>query len=314
MIKEESPDQRDISRSLAGSNSTLSDAYIRGREFLLNKLARAGDSQVINRNLVNHGMSPSLDLAERLKQTLVDLRVSVMYESGSKIDYEALRASPAYAAYHQECLAVLDRFNPEDLKTEEAFRAFWINLYNALVLDAVITFGVRQSVTEGRLGMMAFFRRAAYSVDGKRVSLEDIEHGILRANRGNPYVPGVHFPSGDRRLDWALPLDPRIHFALNCGGRSCPPIRSYSPEKLDEQLDVAARSFVDGTVEIQPKNNEVLLSQIFRWYEKDFGGRDGVLDFLTSYLPNDHRREFLETSKSYLRLRHEPYDWGLNVM
>ncbi len=314
MIEEKSLDTLEYSRSLARSNSKLSDVYIRGREFLLNRLSRAGDSLVINRNLVNQNMSPSADLAAKLKRTLDDLKVSVMDDTGTKIDYEALRTSPAYAAYQEECLAVLDRFDPNVLPTEEARRAFWINLYNALVLDAVITFGVRQSVTEGRLGMLAFFRRAAYSVDGKRVSLEDIEHGILRANRGNPYVPGVHFSSGDRRLAWALPLDPRIHFALNCGGRSCPPIRSYSPQRLDEQLDIAARSFVDGTLEITEGREQVTVSKIMSWYERDFGGRDGMVDFLIRHLPEDYRREYLETNRQNLRLEYRPYDWRLNTV
>lgn len=290
----------------------LGDLLLQGREWILNQLARAKPSMAINKALVDIPMPPPANLAARLKQTLDDLKRLAMDDNGAGVDYATVRDSQAYVDYHEQCLTALTHFKPESLPSEDARRAFWINLYNALVLDAVITFGVQDSVTEGRLGILAFFRRAAYVVGGRRVSLEDIEHGILRGNRGNPYVPGAHFASGDPRLAWALPLDPRLHFALNCGGRSCPPIRTYSADQLDAQLDLAARGFVDTTVEIRPEKNEVLLSRILQWYAKDFGGRDGVLNFLTTHLPGDERRDFLIRADETLHFRYPAYDWGLN--
>ena len=288
------------------------DFLIRARESILNGLAGVRPSLVINGGLPEVDMDMPNDLAARLKQTLDELKVSVMDETGAKIDYRALRNSPAYAAYQEECLAVLRHFKPDSLPTQVARRAFWINLYNALVLDAVITFDVERSVTEGRLGMLAFFRRAAYLVDGQRVSLEDIEHGILRANRGNPFVLGAHFPAQDPRLAWSLPADPRLHFALNCGGRSCPPIRSYSAEKLEEQLDLATRGFVSSSTEIRQEKKQLLLSRIFQWYRNDFGGREGIIDFLIHYLPDDESRHFIIENRDKLRLRYSNYDWRLN--
>jgi hypothetical protein len=288
------------------------DFLIRARESILNQLAGVRPSLVINGGLPEVSMAMPNDLAARLKQTLDELKISVMDETGSKIDYGALRNSPAYTAYREECLAVLRHFKPDNLPGHEARLAFWINLYNALVLDAVITFGVERSVTEGRLGVLAFFRRAAYLVDGQRVSLEDIEHGILRANRGNPFILGAQFPAQDPRLAWSLPIDPRLHFALNCGGRSCPPIRSYSAEKLDAQLDLATSGFIDTSVEIHSEKKEITLSRIFQWYAGDFGGRDGVIDFLIRYLPEDERRSFIIDSRSKLRLVYSDYDWRLN--
>jgi hypothetical protein len=101
-------------------------------------------------------------------------------------------------------------------------------------------------------------------------------------------VPGPHFASDDPRLAWSLPLDSRLHFALNCGGRSCPPIRSYSAEKLD----LATCVFLVATVEVGENSDEVWLSRILSWYRGDFGGREGVLDFLIRYLPAGERRDF----------------------
>lgn len=297
-----------------GSKSArrLGDALIRGREAVLNTLAGANSSLVINQAPSVMEMPADADLAAKLKQTLDDLKASVMDESGAVVDYAALRNSQAYADYQLECQAALRRFEPNFMPGEAERRAFWINLYNALVLDAVISFAVQTSVTEGRLGFVAFFRRAAYLVNGHRVSLEDIEHGILRDNRGNPFVPGPHFASSDPRLAWRLPLDPRIHFALNCGGRSCPPIRSYAADRLDLQLDLAARGFLAATVEVRPAENQVWLSRIMQWYGRDFGRREGVIDLLVRTLPDDERREHIMANRSTVQLRYEKYDWRLN--
>lgn len=298
--------------AVVGGGSRAGDILIRGREYVLNRLSGVEPSLVINQAKTKETMPPGVDLAAEIKHTLDDLKRSVMNDNGTLVDYAALRDSPAYADYQAECLSALRQFKPGSLPSEHSRRAFWINLYNALVLDAVISFGVQRSVTEGRLGLLAFFRRAAYLVDGQRVSLEDIEHGILRGNRGNPYVPGAHFASDDPRLAWALPLDPRLHFALNCGGRSCPPIRSYSPEKLDIQLDLATRGFVDTTVEIRPQENQLRLSRILHWYGDDFGGREGVLNFLIRYLPDGERRAYLKHRRDRLQIKYLAYDWDLN--
>ena len=90
-------------------------------------------------------------------------------------------------------------------------------------------------------------------------------------------------------------MDPRIHFALVCGSRSCAPIRFYEADHIDEQLDIAARSFVKSSeVIVVPEQGKVFLSQIFRWYKRDFGGRRGVFDFLLRYLDKDEKSVFLQ--------------------
>ena len=294
-------------------NQTLAkDKLIRLRESLLNKFAGVHPALVINNGPQEPDQTVPTDLAAKLKSTLDVLLLSAMNETGTMIDYAALRESPAYARYQKEDLALLRHFQPAELTTLPARRAFWINLYNVLVMDAVINLGIRSSVTEGPLGLLFFFRRAAYVIDGLRVSLEDMEQGILRGNRGNPYIPGAHFPAGNPRLKWVLPLDPRHHFALNCGGRSCPPIRSYTAEKLNDQLDLATHSFLSATTTINPEKKEIHLSPIFKWYKSDFGGSQGMLDFLIRYLPDDERRRTLLHESDPLRLQYTPYDWRLN--
>jgi len=289
------------------------DVLIRRRDSLLNYLSGASKSLVINHQPVEVAMSPPTDLVDHLRNTLLDLKASFMNANGDSVDYTALKNSTAYADYQQTCQAALQAFDPQTLPSLAASQAFWINLYNTLVLDAVIHFNIQESVIEGRLGILAFFRRVAYQVGGQRVSLDDIEQGILRANRGNPYIPGPCFTSADPRLAWVLPIDPRIHFALNCGGRSCPPIRVYTPEKLEQQLDLVSRGFIDATVSVQPAHDDVVLSQIFRWYAVDFGGSKGIRQFLLDYLPHDERPQWLLSSGNSVRFCYAPYNWHLNA-
>lgn len=293
--------------------SPTMDVWIRLRERFLAKVFPSSPL-----NSFNHANSkavevPSADLSATLKRAIDMLIVAAMDEEGYNVDYQRLRNSEEYSIYQQDCSVQLRYFNPQSLSTEDARCAFWINLYNVLILDSVIAFVVQRSVTEGRLGLLKFFRRAAYIVDGKPMCLDDIEHGILRGNQGHPAIPGAHFASDDPRLAWSLAVDPRIHFALNCASRSCPPIQSYSADRLDEELELAAHSFVNSSVDALPEQNQICASMIFRWYERDFGGRQGVLGFLTRYLPNGDRKRFLLDAGESVRLSYLPYDWGLNT-
>lgn len=84
----------------------------------------------------------------------------------------------------------------------------------------------------------------AYNIGGLILTLDEIEHGILRSNAGHPAAKKKLFADDDPKMKLVIPtLDPRIHFALNCGAKSCPPIRIYQSEKLDKQLEIAAKSF-----------------------------------------------------------------------
>ncbi|NTW02870.1 MAG: DUF547 domain-containing protein [Oscillochloris sp.] len=251
------------------------------------------------------------ELAAALKAAVNGFKAAAMDEAGMFVNYSQLRDSPAYADYWTTLTPQLHTYDPASLMTRAERLAFWINLYNALVIDGVIAFEVRESVASQWAGL-AFFRTAAYSIGGQRCSLDDIEHGILRTNRGNPFLPGSQFVPGDPRLAWAIdPPDPRIHFALNCASRSCPPIGIYNAERIDAQLELATRSFVDADVAINTERGEIYLSCIFNWYRDDFGGLSGIVELLRRSLPDDARRDWLMQVHGG-RLVYRDYDWRLN--
>jgi hypothetical protein len=254
------------------------------------------------------------DLAAELKRALDKIKAQSIDEQGSKVDYASLRGSAVYNEFRHECSPKLREFDPGSLDDRDEKLAFWINLYNALVLDAVISFGVQHSVTEGWLGALAFFRKAAYNVGSERLSLDDIEHGILRGNRGHPLFPGPQFAANDRRLNWVIsPPDVRIHFALNCASRSCPPIQVYSGKQIGSQLELTASHFVSEITSVQNNRRELWTSAIFRWYQGDFGGEEEVVRFVLSHLPNGELRSWITKNLNALVLRYTPYDWNLNI-
>ena len=252
---------------------------------------------------------PEPDLAGTLMGSIRALRDRFYDTARGRVDYQALAESDAYREYRQLTRG-LRRFEPAILVGRKAKLAFWVNLYNTVVVDAIAALGVEHSVRE----VPEFFRRVCYDIGGQRFTPDDIEHGILRSNTRPWFRPRRPFGSGDPRREWIVtPLDPRVHFALVCGSRSCAPIEYYDPERIFEQLHLAARSFVNSSeVVILPEEGKVLLSEIFRWYERDFGGRIGVMDFLYDYLADDNAREFLREQGATAEIEYIYYDWNLN--
>lgn len=295
-------------------SASITDACIAGREALLDIVLNTRADTVLNPHVPHQFLSQSADVAADLMRAMNEIRAAAIDPAGRRVAYADLRTNEAYRTYHNAISPRLRTFDLTTLHTRAERRAFWINLYNALIIDAVIAFKVQDSVTEGRLGMFTFFRRAAYNVGGSRFSCNDIEHGILRGNRGFPYLPGVHFAPSDPRRQFVIkPFDTRIHFALNCASRSCPPINVYDADHLDDQLELATRNFITRDVEIQPTRNELHLSSIFKWYRGDFDGREGTFDLVHHYLPeSDERAMWISKHRDDMTIVYKPYDWTLN--
>ena len=272
-------------------------------------LLRVDRSQALN--LGREAMVGDRDIAGELYTAVQMMKAEAFDPSGGGVDYGRLRGSETYQRY-RACTAGLINFDPATLSSSKQRLAFWINLYNALIIDAVIAFDLKGSIRED----MGFFRRAAYIVGDLRYSADDIEHGILRGNRRHfhPLLLFPQFAPGDVRLAYSLPsVDPRIHCALVCASRSCPPIAVYDADRIHQQLEVAAANFVNsGGAVVDPPAGRLSLSPIFRWYRRDFGGRRAVLDFVERYLDDGPGREFLKARRGGLSLSYQRYDWSLN--
>lgn len=189
-----------------------------------------------------------------------------------------------------ECLATLRRERLErSLSSRSRRLSFWLNCYNAY---AQLLVERDPSVLEGgRLERWKFFARDRVPIAGVWLSLDDIEHGMLRGSRhpwGLGYLPRP-LPSSFERQLRVEGGDPRIHFALGIGTESCPPLAVYSPEDCEEELDVATEWYLEENVQYEPTRETATVPRLFLWYRGDFGGKSGVVDFLREYgaIPED---------------------------
>jgi hypothetical protein len=249
-----------------------------------------------------------IDIA--LTLAMADLKARFIDVDRGTVRYKAIRGSEEFGRY-RDLTGRSQSFDLRSLETREQKLAFWINIYNTAVIHGVIELGLERSVKEFR----RFFDRVAYEIGGYKFSLNDIEHGLLRGNRRPPYHLLKPFRKGDPRLEFAvLPMDPRIHFALVCGARSCPPIGFYEANQIDFQLQLAATSFVNSLqVQIMPQERTVLISMIFKWYKPDFGGSDeALIDTVLSFLDEGKQKDFLKDNRDRVRIKYQPYDWNLN--
>jgi len=264
--------------------------------------------------LLNEGDAPEtpsdqpIDIA--LTLSVADLKALFVDPERGIVQYHAIRNSEQFEK-HKDLTKGLRSFDLQSLKDRGQKLAFWINIYNAAVIHGVIGLGLKHSVKE----VYNFFDRIVYEIGGYRFSLNDMEHGILRGNRRPPYRLLRPFGKKDPRGKFTiLPIDVRIHFALVCGARSCPPIGFYEAEQIDFQLQLAAESFINSPqVRILPEDNSILISMIFKWYKADFGGNDrAIADTILNFLDEGEKKNFLSENRDRVRIKYQPYDWNLN--
>jgi len=125
----------------------------------------------------------------------------------------------------------------------------------------------------------------------------------------------AQFSHKDLRIAYSCKLDPRIHFALVCGAKSCPPIRIYSPNNLDAGLNAAAKAFCNDTanLDVDVTNKKVGLSQIFEWYSKDFGeNHQDLLKWVSQFLDDSSKTNLEALLKTEYTLSYNKYNWDLN--
>ncbi|MEL7331108.1 MAG: DUF547 domain-containing protein [Cyanobacteria bacterium J06560_2] len=230
--------------------------------------------------------------------TAWDTLLSTYVEAG-QVDYARWKAESVTTL--DQWLAEVSNTHTDELDQPSA-TAFFINLYNALAIRQVLKKYPIESIRPMLLGVpnmasfLLFFKQEIYTLhnakNGAQLSLDGIEHGILRKQYS----------------------DPRMHFALVCVSQGCPRLRAsaYTPHRLDAQLEEDAHRFINNPnkVKYEQSNNTLYCSKIFKWYEKDFIGQssrqsNSVASYIQLYLPEENIPS--EVSIEYL-----PYSWQLN--
>lgn len=178
-------------------------------------------------------------------------------------------------------------------------KAFWINLYNAYTNTALKN-NPDQYSNRGK-----FFGNEFIEIAGKKFSLDGIEHGILRRSKIKWSLGYFNklFPNKIEKRLRVDKLDYRLHFALNCGAKSCPPIAFYKSETIDQQLDLATKAYLTGEAEYDAVINIVKLPTLMSWFRRDFGGKKKMIELLKqlSIIPVDKNP----------KVKFKSYDWTL---
>ncbi len=185
------------------------------------------------------------------------------------------------------------------IKTDDEKKALWINLYNAYTQAAL------KKNPEQYKSRSKFFGSKQITIAGKKFSLDDMEHGILRRSKIKWSLGHLNklFPGKTEKALRVDKLDYRLHFALNCGAKSCPPIAFYKPENINQQLDLATNAYLRGESEYDETNNTIKLPTLMSWFCRDFGGKKKMIELLKelSIVPNDKKP----------RIKFKTYDWTL---
>lgn len=197
-------------------------------------------------------------------------------DNQGNVDYKNWKKDPSMLLAY---LKSLEENPPQDYWTKNDSLAYFINAYNAatvkLILDHYPLKSIRKLITPWRFKL--------FSLNDKKVSLNHIEHAILR------------------EMD-----EPRIHFAINCASASCPKLlnRAFYAHTLKKQLEEVTRDFINDPKRNKITKNKISLSRIFQWFAKDFGNKKERLAFIQHYAqqPIDDKAKVMFLN----------YDWQLN--
>jgi hypothetical protein len=195
-----------------------------------------------------------------------------------KVDYKGFEKDKAKL---NEYLKSLQKENPYGVWSKNEKLAFWINAYNAFTVKAILDYYPVSSITHIKPeNANTIWKLKWIEIAGKQLSLDEIENDIIRPEF----------------------KDARIHFAVNCAAKSCPPLRNeaYTAEKLDDQLNEQTRNFINDKSMNKISANKAEISNIFYWYADDFK----LVEFINKY----STVKITESTKiTYLE-----YDWALN--
>ena len=200
------------------------------------------------------------------------------YVSGSGVRYQAWKAQPADVAKLRGVTGAIGRQSVRGMSRNDQL-AFYLNAYNAWILQVALE---KYPVKSLKKSEWRFFKKDRIVVAGKKMSFDDLEHGLIRPRFA----------------------EARVHFALNCAARSCPPLhgKAFRGKTLDRTLDSLTRTHLHHWRGVSESKGKVYVSKLFDWFEKDFVQSGGsVRGFIEKYrkLPRD--------VDGYL-----DYDWSLN--
>ena len=208
------------------------------------------------------------------------------YVQNGTVDYQGFKNAEIKL---DQYLKFLEETNTKKLSRDEQF-AFYINAYNAWTIKLILSDypGIKSIKDLGSIFKNPWKKKIA-RVNADIITLDNIEHDILR--------PGFK--------------DPRVHFAVNCASKGCPPLRPepYRADILEQQLDEMTKAFINDSRRNRLEGQTLYVSSIFKWFSEDFN--NDVVGFFLKYAQEDLKKQ-LDDGKSKIKVRYLDYDWSLN--
>jgi hypothetical protein len=208
------------------------------------------------------------------------------YVKTGRVDYAGFKSDESTLDQYLDLLRSVDI---ESLSKNEQF-AFYANAYNAWTIKLILSeYPGISSIKSLGIFNTGPWKKKVVRLKGQTVSLDHIEHEILRPRF----------------------KDPRVHFAINCAAKSCPPLSSepFTGDRLDQQLDDATRSFINNPKNYRLVGQNLYVSRIFKWFSEDFN--DDALSFFRKYATGELKRN-LNTGSAKINVKYLKYDWSLN--
>jgi hypothetical protein len=208
----------------------------------------------------------------------------------NRVAYARWKASAADRQALAGYIGALEQTQVATLSRPEQF-AYWVNLYNAATVRLILERYPVGSIREIKPHPLAFgpWKTPVVTVGGTRLSLDDMEHGILRKG-------------------WR---EPRVHYAVNCASYGCPNLRTraFTGPSLEADLTAAAAAYVNHPRGARVVDGRLIVSSIYSWYKEDFGGSDsGVIAHLRAHAAAPLKAKLAGITK----VAKTEYDWALN--
>jgi hypothetical protein len=184
-------------------------------------------------------------------------------------------------------LGALQAIRPQEYGRDEQF-AYWVNLYNAATVDLIVDAYPVKSIRDLGFVSLGPWRRKILTINGQRLSLDDVEHGILRP----------------------IWKDVRIHYAVNCASVGCPnlALKAYRADILEAMLETAARDYVNHPRGFSSADGKLTASSIYQWYQSDWGSVDEVIAHALKYAD----AKTTDALNGAFKIDYYAYDWSLN--
>ncbi|WP_179131010.1 DUF547 domain-containing protein [Candidatus Entotheonella palauensis] len=267
-------------------------------------------TEALNQNLTSSISLQGEELVEALCSHIETVIGKFYHLDTQQFAYESWATSDPDIADHCRLLGALKKTDLSLLNAHSVRLAFWLNVFNLLCLHGIVAHQLKSSLRD----VKDFFNRTGYIIGGFTLTLDDIEHGILRGNARKFWGLSNTFSQTDKRSALSLSqLEPRVHFAFYSGCISSPRLRAYHSAHIDEQLRHATRDYLAQHVTLNEDGTTCRIPQIFRWYNKDFGSNQDILTFIADHLDESHPGSHAGQDAHARSLTYVDFDWSINA-